>query len=339
MIRVTQFFRSARAGGYSIERLYEDVRVHLPADFLVSVYHARFLSKGFWPRLFDALLARRYQGDVNHVTGDVHFMTYFLCKRRTLLTIHDCAGLDRLRGVRRRILWLFWFWLAEKRCAAIVAVSEATKKQLLRHLRCDPDKIRVIYNCVSPEFSAMPKEFNSACPRILQIGTKENKNLERLVRAVEGLSCKLVIIGKLTDSQRSTLKRCKVDFEEHVGLSREALLDQYRRCDLLALVSTYEGFGLPIIEANAVGRPVVTSNLLSMPEVAGGSACLVDPFDVADILRGILRVVEDASYRNRLIEAGFKNVKRFRADVIARQYAELYREIADAAAGQMVGET
>ena len=76
-----------------------------------------------------------------------------------------------------------------------------------------------------------------------------------------------------------------------------------------------------------MGRPVVTSNLLSMPEVAGDAACLVDPFDVASIRTGIHRVVRDAKYREELVARGFTNAERFRVEVIASQYAELYREI------------
>ena len=95
--------------------------------------------------------------------------------------------------------------------------------------------------------------------------------------------------------------------------------------DLLVFVSTYEGFGLPILEAQATGRPVITSNVLSMPEVAGDSACLVDPFDVSSIRKGILKVINDPAYREKLIKRGFENVKRFQPDKIAEQYADIYR--------------
>jgi glycosyltransferase involved in cell wall biosynthesis len=82
---------------------------------------------------------------------------------------------------------------------------------------------------------------------------------------------------------------------------------------------------MPIVEANAVGRVVVTSNLLSMPEVAGGAAHLVDPFDVSSIRSGILKVIEDDSYREALITKGFANRKRFDTRQIAQEYAEIYR--------------
>jgi glycosyltransferase involved in cell wall biosynthesis len=96
---------------------------------------------------------------------------------------------------------------------------------------------------------------------------------------------------------------------------------------MVVFVSTYEGFGLPIVEANATGRPVITSNICSMPEIAGSAACLVDPSDCSSIRQGILRVMNDDGYRAGLVAMGFDNVKRFRASLIAAQYAELYHDI------------
>lgn len=327
MIRVTQFMRRPRPGIYSVERLYEDVRKNMSSDIQVRVRVSRFYSQGLWRRLYDAVAAYRHQGDINHVTGDVHFLTYFLAKRRTLLTILDCGVLEQLRGFKRWVLWFFWFWLAEKRCSFIVVISAETKKQLLRHLHCDPKKIRVIYCNVSSEFRPFPTTFNSDRPRLLQIGTTDNKNIERLAEAIKGLECDLVVIGKLSDSQQTALEQNSIYFENRVGLSRGELLDEYHSCDLLVFISTYEGFGLPIVEANAVGRPVVTSKVLSMPEVAGDAACLVDPFDITSIRAGICRVIDDVEYREQLVSCGFANAERFQASVLATQYAKLYKDI------------
>ena len=327
MIRVTHYMRRPEFGVYSLERLYEDVRTHLPADFQVSICVSRLFSRGLFGRLYDIVRSRYCQGDVNHVTGDVHFLTYLMDRRRTVLTILDCVTLERLQGFKRWLLWLFWYWLPEKRCAVIIVISEATRQQVLQHLHCNPDKVRVIYCNVSEEFKPVPKPFNASRPRILHIGTTPNKNLERLVAALESLGIELVIIGKLTESQSHALKQYRVSYDNYVNLSREALVEQYYRCDVLLFASTYEGFGLPIVEANAVGRAVVTSNIWSMPEVAGDAACLVDPFDVASIRAGICRVIEDAAYRKHLVERGFENVKRFHIETIAAQYAALYRDI------------
>lgn len=326
-MRIVHFLRRPAAGSYSVERNYEDIRSHMPADLQVVTCVSRFASRGVLGRLYDVFRARRHQGHVNHVTGDVHFLTYLLNRRRTILTILDCVTLERLGGFKRWLFWLLWYFLPAKRCVAITVISEATRRQVLHHVRCDPAKIRIIYCPVSEEFSPLPGEFNTSRPQLLHIGTTRNKNLERHAAALTGLDCDLVIVGNLSDAQRTVLDRSKVCYKNHVGLSREALLDQYQRCDMVLFASTYEGFGLPIVEANAVGRPVITSNLWSMPEVAGDAACLVDPFDVGSIRAGIVRVTEDACYRAELVQRGFENVKHFRIETIAEQYAALYREV------------
>lgn len=327
MIRVVHYMRRPGAGAYSLERLFEDVRTHLPADIHVSIYISHFISLGLFRRLYDIVRAPFCQNDVNHITGDVHFLTYLLDRHRTVLTILDCVSLECLHGIKRRLVWLFWYWLPEKRCAAITVISEVMRQQVLRHLHCDPDKVCVIYCNVSDEFKPEPHRFNVSKPRVLHVGTTANKNLERHAAALEGLECKLVIIGQLSDTQVDVLKHHRVSYENYVDLSREALLKEYCCCDMVLFASTYEGFGLPIVEANAVGRPVVTSNIWSMPEVAGDAACLVDPFSVDSIRDGILRVIGDSAYREHLVESGFENVKRFHIETIAEQYASLYRTI------------
>lgn len=84
---------------------------------------------------------------------------------------------------------------------------------------------------------------------------------------------------------------------------------------------------MPIVEAQRVGRVVVTSNCSSMPEVAGEAACFVDPLDVASIHGGFQRVIQDQSYREALIERGFENARRFGADAVAQQYYRLYQSV------------
>lgn len=101
---------------------------------------------------------------------------------------------------------------------------------------------------------------------------------------------------------------------------------------MVAFASTFEGFGMPIIEANITGRVVVTSNTSSMPEVAANAAEFVNPLDVEDIRRGFLKVINEDAYREQLIENGFTNAKRFNKQTIANQYFNLYRTIAKATA-------
>src|SRR6187401_1068845 len=153
---VEQFQRRAEAGVFSIERLFESVRAALPAEFEVHVHTNRFHSRGVWPRLFDALRAGWRAGAVNHVLGDVHYLTWFLPRERTLLTIHDCVSLERLHGVRRELLWLLWYWLPLQRAAIVSVVSEYTRRALLDWVPNTAADIRVIPPPVPANFGPWP---------------------------------------------------------------------------------------------------------------------------------------------------------------------------------------
>ncbi len=327
-MKVTYFQRKPLPGATSIERIFDAVRSALPStiEYTVSVTH--YHSTGVLQRIYNTFEAISRQSDVNHITGDIHYVACFLQKRKTLLTIHDCVSLETLYGIRKKALFFLWYWLPEKRSALITAISESTKRELLKHLSCDPNKIRVVHDCISPAFRPVPYIFNRQKPVILQVGTRENKNLLRVAQALSDIPCHLNIVGPLSEKQIQVLQDCKIEYSNAENLSDEEMLIRFSNCDLVVFASTYEGFGLPIIEANATGRPVVTSNILSMPEVSGDAACLVDPFDVQSIRSGITRVIKNEDYREQLIENGFRNVKRFKPETIAAQYVTLYRELA-----------
>ncbi len=313
---------------FSLERVFAEVRSYLPADVRPAVAGCPRKSQGVLNRLVNILWARRNQSDVNHVTGDVHYVTYLLRKRRTVLTIADCAPLERFRGLKRFLLWFFWYWLPEKRCRRITVISEFTKTRVLAHLWCSPEKIEVVHCPVPDGFTASPRPFDSERPVVLQVGTGWNKNVERVAEALQGVSCRLEILGPLSKTQRALLTSGGVDFHDQAELDSEALMALYRRCDLVVFASLYEGFGLPILEAQATGRPVVTSDRCSMPEVAGEAACLVDPESVESIRAGILRVIHDREFREALVRKGFENVERFAPDRVAGRYAAIYRQMA-----------
>lgn len=326
-MRVIYFHRKKRPGNYSIETLFSQIRANLPKAISYDIHEMRYFSEGFFKRLFLCFEAMRNQKDVNHVTGDIHFVTLFLQKSKTILTIHDIGLINHSNIIARYILKLFWITLPIKRSAIITTVSEATKSALLEQVSVPPQKIRVIYNPVQTIFTYNPKVFNQQTPTILQIGTKANKNIPRLIEALRGISCNLDIVGIMTPQLFSLLQNSGINYQHSQGLTQEELFKKYISADIVSFVSTYEGFGLPIIEGNSVGRVVITSNLSSMPEVAGNAAHFVDPFDVASIRNGIIKIVQDDTYRKNLIENGLENSKRFHVKTIARQYAEVYNEL------------
>lgn len=325
---VVFFYRKQRTShNFSIEFIFRKIQSNLPPHIHTVTAVCRYLSNGFWKRLYNAVEAAFRQGDINHITGDVSFLTFFLKKRKTILTIHDCGFMRHPSALARLIFRIFWLILPIYRARIVTVVSTATKEELLKYVHCPPDKIRVIPNFISEKYKPGYKNFRPDKPVILHVGTAPNKNLERLIEALAKIPCHLNIIGKLTNSHTELLKQHDIEYSNAYNLDEDELISGYQQCDLLAFVSTYEGFGLPILEAQSVGRPVVTSNILSMPEVAGEGSCLVDPFNIGDIQNAILRIIKDEAYRESLITKGLENVKRYSLSATIAQYVRLYEEI------------
>jgi glycosyltransferase involved in cell wall biosynthesis len=274
------------------------------------------------------------QSRINHVTGDVNYIGILLTKERTIQTVLDCIHMETHSGISRLILKALWLDLPIRRCARVTVISEAMKLELLRYVDCEPSKIVVIPVGISELFKPKPKPFKATRPTILQVGAASNKNLPRLIEALAGVDCTLHILGKVCSEDKAALRRYSVRHEFFHRLTTAQVVRLYEEADIVTFPSIYEGFGMPILEGQAVGRPVVTSNVLSMPEVAGGGACLVDPLDVASIRRGILRVMTDEEFQKTIVERGFENVKRFAPDRIASLYLNLYRLVAAEAEGR-----
>jgi glycosyltransferase involved in cell wall biosynthesis len=232
-----------------------------------------------------------------------------------------------LNGYRRLLYQLAWLQLPTRVSAFVTAISDATRKELAAFSGRSLDHIRVI-GCPVPEgfVPAAPNPRRDQ-PVILQVGTNPNKNLHRVARALSGIQCRLVVVGQCDGASEDTLRSAGVSWVNWARVRDADMPSIYAQVDMVLFASTYEGFGLPIIEAQATGRPVVTSRVTAMPEVAGDGACLVDPYDVASIRNGVLRVLDDASYRESLVHRGFENVRRFEPRLIASQYARLYEEI------------
>lgn len=329
-IKVVFFHRKPRGQNFSVEILFDEIRKHLPNNIEPIVSVASHTSNGLWKRLYISIEAafRQKWGDINHITGDVNFIGVFLKKRRTVLTILDVGFMKHPSKYARSILRLFWIIIPVKRSGIVTTISQATKDELLKYVACDPNKVKVVYVPISDQFRPKPKPFNTEKPVILQLGTAPNKNIERLIESIKDINCHLEIVGKLTEQLRNKLKAYNISHCISYNLTDAEVRQKYEFCDLVTLISTYEGFGMPIVEANVVGRPVITSNLLSMPEVAGNAAHLADPYDIEDMRNGILKVIEDEKYREQLVTNGYENAKRFSVEKIVGEYCDIYKQIA-----------
>lgn len=325
-ISVIHLMRKPQAGYHSFERLFADVRAALPPEVEVRVVHSRFHSNGFFKRLLNILQVLFLRGGVIHITGDIHYLALGLVGRRVVLTIHDLGPLQGKEGIARRIFRVLWYRLPMRIATVTTAISEAVKQELVREFRCDPEQIRVIPNCVSPDFVFNPKPWPHAPERpvILMVGTKPNKNLPKMMEALRGLDVEVRIVGQLSNPQRQELEKSAVPFTELGRLSDAELATAFRECDLLAFVSTYEGFGLPILEAQATGRPVLTSTVAACLETAGVGALCVGPQDITDIRGAVYRLLHDPDLRADLVEKGLANVARYRAAEVAGKYAAVY---------------
>lgn len=309
----------------SLERVFEQIGKDLK-DVEVRFQKLPF-GNSILGILLNLLLFRRIESDVYHITGHVHYIGLRLPKDRTVLTVHDLGILHTRKGLRRFIIKkLFYDWPV-KRLRYITAISNFTKRELMKHTGCDDEKVRVIENPMREDFLTEEREFNSERPTILQIGTAPHKNLNNLITALEGIACKLKIVGPLDNKAIDLLRTNKISYENLCSVDEAGIRNAYVDSDIVAFCSTYEGFGLPIIEAQATGRPVVTSDLSPMKDVAGQAAMLVDPYEPDSIRTGILALKNDAALRDELISKGAENVKRFSADRIAELYRSLYMEV------------
>lgn len=328
-IRLHLFFRRPLPGDhFSIERLFDAVMASLPADrFEMHRLVCPFESRGLLRRLASMTWAAFHQGDINHITGDVNFLGLLMRRSRTMLTILDSASMIRLSGWRRWLYYFIWLRLPIWRAGRVTVISQRTLEETLSYVKVDRPKLVVIPCCLTLGIETTPKIFSEAKPRFLVIGTKQNKNLPHIMAALQGIPCQLVIVGSLSKSHRQLIAAYGLDIENHVGLDDSAIADQYQAADAVLFIPTYEGFGLPILEAQAAGRPLITSRRSPMHEVAGPGACLVDPESIDEIRTAVLRVVHDPAYRETLVQSGSENVRLYSPEVIASHYAAAYEEM------------
>jgi len=327
---VTFIFRKRIPTFFSIEKLFEC----LYADFQRS---GMPLTRLELPHVSAGLLsvlrnmwfaARQRKARIVHITGDVHYAALLCLQSRALITVHDCVVLQRGVGFKRFVMRLLWFGLPLRLAAAVVVISERTKQELLATVAIPPHKVIVIPNFIDPSFTPAARPFAADLPRILHVGTTPNKNLPRVIEALRDAPCVLTIVGDLTEDTIQQLRVSGIRHEHYFSVDHATMLELYRGADIVSFPSTYEGFGMPILEGQAVGRCVLTSDIEPLRSVAGpDGALLVDPYSVDSIREGFRCLLSDADVRARLVAAGARNCSRFTLDAVAAQYAAVYRRL------------
>lgn len=322
MKKITLIYRHRSSSFHSIENVFNALLPFLNPNKIELPYH----SSGFLNRLKNILFIKKLNTVVYHITGHDYYLMLGLKDKKTILTIHDIEFIKRSSGLKRYLLKKLWIDIPIKNATYVTTISNFSKNELLS-IGNYTTPIKVIYNPLTLPIQLTEKTFNSDCPNILHIGTKKNKNLLRLVEALKGVNCHLTIIGAINKNVIHQLKSNKISYTAKQDLSNADMINEYKNCDILSFISTYEGFGLPIIEAQAIGRVVITSNVSSIPEITNNSAILVNPFNVNEIKKGILELINNNELRGNLIKNGLENVKRFKPQKISEQYSALYHQL------------
>jgi len=229
-------------------------------------------------------------------------------------------------------------------CADLILVdSIATRDDLMELYGVGLDRVVVLYPgvCLGVGFGGMTTRnhlTSNNIPYILAVGTLQpRKNFPRLIHALarlrsRGYDIDLVIAGShgwLTESIRDAIIETKLEERVHLlgYVDDKDLPALYAGAACFAFPSLYEGFGIPILEAMAYGTPVVTSNVSSMPEVAGDAALLVDPYDIEAITDALQHLIEDQALRDALIKRGSERASYFTWESSARQLQQIYMDV------------
>ena len=336
----------------------------LPSNFKTACYERSDLDLS--NQVGFPLFLRKLGADVHHMPLNA---VPFWMPKPYVVTIHDMSTLlfESKPGMRQS-LRVYLFRRGLLRADRIIAVSEATRRDVEHLLRIPASRIRVIYNAPDPKFSEHgPAEDARAAgpgrqelerrrileryqihyPFLLYTGTiRPHKNISRIVEAFAVLrgdleshpvyrDLRLIIIGdevsKHPAVRHAVIQTRVEDVVRFLGfVPFDTLRVFYESAAAFVFPSLYEGFGLPPLEAMVSGTPVVTSNVSSLPEVTGDAALIVNPENVFDIARGIREVLLDERLRAGLIQKGRQQAARFSWENTARQVLETYREVAHA---------
>lgn len=324
-INISLFLRKPRKNfDYSTEIFYKELFYHTNKNKNLNIIKKEvpFTSKGFVRRIYLTIWCFFNQNEINHVAGDINFANIFLIKRKSILTILDIYSLKRLKGLKKILYKFFWLDLPIHKSAKIITISENVKKELCKIFKINKDKIKVIPCSVSKIFKPKYKRINFKNLNILFIGTAKNKNLYRVLSALKGLKVKIIIIGELSNEYRKLIFKNKIIYQNFINQTQRQIYNHYVKCDILLYPSIYEGFGIPIIEAQSVGRLVITSS--NLKNTAGNGAIYVNPLSVNDIRKKVSNLIKNNYKTRKLINLGFKNLEKYNLKDIKNNYLNFY---------------
>ena len=282
-------------------------------DYLSSVYHLQAL-----------------QPDYVIYPKNIIPLSHFILSAKKIPVIHDLGHFEK--GLHAYRMWdtLYTKALLNPTCRRaykIVTVSHSTKNAIIHQFHIQPEKIQAIHSGIAPTFTkrarneSVIQKFQLRLPYIFYNGSiTPRKNVMRMLEAFQAVKDQiphtLYITGSLkwgaADTIHTYIHDTLADRAVILGyVEEEELIALYNLADLFLYPSLHEGFGFPILEAQACGCPVLTSNVTACPEIAGQGAHIVDPYSVEAIKTGILKLVHEKAYTQRLIQRGFENITRF----------------------------
>lgn len=265
----------------------------------------------------------------------------------TIVTIHDLLykHFPQQYALPDRKIYDFKFRYACENADRIVAISEATKRDIIHFFDIPEEKISVIYQTCHDRFMqersqkslrAAKEKYQLPDQYLFYVGSViERKNLLGVVKAMtllpKDLQLPLVVVGGRSDYQRQVESFiAKAGLQNQVFFIAPTFKDLsalYQQAQVFLYPSFAEGFGIPVLEALYSKVPVVTSNCSSLPEAAGPGAYLADPHLPEDIAMGIQKILTDSTYREQLIQNGFEHAQQFKGEPLVRQMMNLYEEL------------
>ena len=316
--------------GYSIGKVFrpieEEMKTYTDVDSLYLPV-PNYSLNGLYRNISAARKAvKRRHYDIVHITGSEHYLIPFLKGCRVVVTVHDLGFCTILKHKITYKIKYALFVTSLKKASFVTFISNKSEKETLERVRLRSGRYTTICNPVGKEFVTCQKPFNKITPTILHIGTKTHKNLDRTIEALKGISCILRIVGDVSDAQKYRMRELCIKYSIATNLTDEAILEEYRKADIINFPSLYEGFGMPIIEGQAVGRIVITSNIEPMLSVAGEDGALfVDPYSVQSMHEAYITAIHNDEIRTAKIAKGLDNVRKYDISNIAYMYYTKYK--------------